>query len=68
MRAGKPDAFHVTLTRARFDLIVLVDDLDAARELLDKSIIRRFYSAERIVAGRTLGLEPGSAARIGDSV
>lgn len=56
MRAGKPDAFRVTLTRAWFDLIVLVDDLDAARESLDKSLIRRFYSAERIAAGRTLGL------------
>lgn len=56
MRAGKPDAFHVTLTRASFDLIVLVDDVDAAQELLDKSIIRRFYSAERIAAGRTLWL------------
>lgn len=56
MRAGKPDAFRVTLTRAWFDLIVLIDDLDAARESLDKSLIRRFYSAERIAAGRTLGL------------
>tara|TARA_R110000868_G_scaffold167666_1_gene402033 strand:+ start:531 stop:914 length:384 start_codon:yes stop_codon:yes gene_type:complete len=56
VRAGKPDAFHVTLTRAWFDLIVLVDDVDAAQELLNKSIIRRFYSAERIAAGRTLWL------------
>ncbi|MGV8852755.1 MAG: hypothetical protein ACOH1M_09355 [Rhodoglobus sp.] len=58
VRAGKPDAFHVTLTRAWFDLVSSVADLDAAPELLDKSLIKRFYSADRIAAGRELWLEP----------
>ncbi|GHD79438.1 hypothetical protein CLV85_0918 [Salinibacterium amurskyense] len=58
VRAGKPDAFHLTMTRAWFDLIALVDDVDAAPELLDKSIIKRFYSPERIAAGRAQWLEP----------
>ncbi|MBH0109502.1 hypothetical protein I6E81_04935 [Salinibacterium sp. NG22] len=58
VRAGKPDAFHITLTRAWFDLIALIDDLDDAPELLDKSIIKRFYSPERIAEGRTQWLEP----------
>jgi 2'-5' RNA ligase len=58
VRAGKPHAFHVTLTRAWFDLIASVEDLDAAPELLEKSIIKRFYSADRIAEGRELWLEP----------
>ncbi|EAR24882.1 hypothetical protein A20C1_06361 [marine actinobacterium PHSC20C1] len=58
VRAGKPDAFHVTLTRAWFDLITAVEDLDAAPELFEKSLIKRFYSAERIAAGREQWLEP----------
>jgi len=58
VRAGKPDAFHLTMTRAWFELIALVDDVDGAPELLDKSIIKRFYSPERIAEGRTQWLEP----------
>jgi len=58
VRAGKPNAFHLTLTRAWFDLIALVEDTDAAPELLDKSIIKRFYSPERIAEGRAQWLEP----------
>lgn len=58
VRAGKPDAFHVTLTRAWFELISSVENVDAAPELFDKSLIKRFYSSERIASGREQWLEP----------
>ncbi|MGV8857801.1 hypothetical protein [Rhodoglobus sp.] len=58
VRAGKPDAFHVTLTRAWFELISSVGDVDAAPELFGKSIIKHFYSAGRIASGREQWLEP----------
>jgi hypothetical protein len=58
VRAGKPDAYHATITRAWFDLIATIEDLDAAPELLDKSILKRFYSADLLAEGRSHWIEP----------
>lgn len=57
-RANRPTAYHVTVTRAWFELIASVDDLDDAPELFDKTIIGRYYSPERLAAGRERWLEP----------
>jgi hypothetical protein len=58
VRAGRPDAYHATITRAWSDLIATVEDLDAAPELLDKSILKRFYSADLLAEGRKRWIEP----------
>ena len=50
-RTGRPDACDVTITKAWFDLIATVDDLESAPELLDKTIIHWFYSPERLENG-----------------
>jgi hypothetical protein len=57
-RAGRPDAYHVTITRAWFQLIAPVEDLSEHEELLDKTLLRRYYSPDRPAAGRELWLEP----------
>jgi hypothetical protein len=57
-RAGRPDAYHETLTRAWFELIAGADDVDAHPELFDKGLLGRFYSAGRLAAGRDRWLEP----------
>jgi len=57
-RSGRPGVYHETITRAWFELIASADDLSNNPELLDKSLLRRFYSTERLSAGRTEWLEP----------
>jgi len=57
-RAGRPQAFHLTITMAWYELIAGVDDLDSAPELLDTSILGRYYSPDRLAAGRDRWLEP----------
>lgn len=57
-RAGRPEAFHMTITQAWFELIAGVDDLHSAPELLDKSILGRYYTPERLAEGRDRWLEP----------
>ena len=57
-RSGRPDAFHETITRAWFELIADTPALDDDSELYDRSLLRRFYSAERLAAGRHEWLEP----------
>ncbi len=57
-RAGRPDAYHETMTRAWFELIAAAEDVDHVPELLDKRLIGRFYSPARLVAGRDRWLEP----------
>ena len=57
-RAGRPDAYHETITRAWFELIASADQLDAYPELFDKSLLRRYYSPDRLAAGRGRWLEP----------
>lgn len=57
-RAGRPQAFHMTITKAWFELIAGVDDLNSAPELLDKTILSRYYTPGRLADGRDRWLEP----------
>ena len=57
-RAGKPEAYHETITRAWFELIAAADSLEQHPELFDKNLLRRYYSAARLSAGRDRWLEP----------
>jgi len=57
-RAGRPEAFHLTITKAWFELIATVDDLHSAPELLDQTILSRYYTPTRLAEGRDRWLEP----------
>jgi hypothetical protein len=57
-RAGRPAAYHVTITRAWFELISSVDGLADHDELFDKALLERYYSSGRLAAGREQWLEP----------
>lgn len=57
-RAGRPTAYHETITRAWFDLIAEVGDLSQHPELLDRSLLSRYYSVQRLADGRDRWLEP----------
>jgi hypothetical protein len=57
-RAGVPGKYHETMTRAWFELIAQAESLDAHPELLDRSLLTRYYSHERLEAGRHEWLEP----------
>ena len=57
-RAGHPQVFHHTMTRAWFELISSATDPDAYPELLDKTLLGRYYSPDRLAAGRERWLEP----------
>jgi flavin reductase (DIM6/NTAB) family NADH-FMN oxidoreductase RutF len=56
--AGRPDAFHITITRAWFELIASVESLAEHGELFDKTLLQRYYSPARLAAGREQWLEP----------
>jgi hypothetical protein len=68
IRAGRPDRFHETITRAWFELISGVEDPHAHPELFDKGLLARFYSPERLAAGRERFVEPDLAPLRLDSV
>ena len=57
-RAGKPEAYHETITRAWFELIAGADDLDDHPELFDRRLLGRYYSAGALAAGRERWVEP----------
>jgi hypothetical protein len=57
-RAGIPNKYHATMTRAWFELVAQAENLDAHPELLDRSLLSRYYSPERLEAGRHEWLEP----------
>jgi hypothetical protein len=57
-RAGGPEKYHETMTRAWFELIAQAESLEAHPELLDRSLLARYYSRERLEAGRHAWLEP----------
>jgi len=57
-RAGRPGAFHETITRAWFELIAPLDDLSAHPELLDTGLLSRYYSSDALAAGRERWIEP----------
>ena len=57
-RAGRPGVYHETITRAWFELIASVEALGQYPELFDKELLDRYYSPERLAAGRGEWLEP----------
>lgn len=57
-RAGVPGKYHETMTRAWFELAAQAESLAAHPELLDRSLLLRYYSPERLEAGRHQWLEP----------
>jgi hypothetical protein len=57
-RAGVPGKYHETMTRAWFELTAQAESLDAHPELLNRSLLARYYSPERLEAGRHEWLEP----------
>jgi hypothetical protein len=56
-RAGRPERFHETITRAWFELISQASSLEQHPELFDKRLLGRYYSPERLAAGRERFLE-----------
>jgi hypothetical protein len=58
-RAGRPGAFHETITRAWFELVRSADG--PAPELLDRTLLTRYYSAGTLAAGRERWVEPDLA-------
>ena len=58
-RAGRPGAFHETITRAWFELVCSADG--PAPELLDRTLLNRYYSVETLAAGRDRWIEPDLA-------
>jgi hypothetical protein len=57
-RAGHPEKYHETITRAWFDLVAGIEDVARYPELLDKRLLGRYYTAARLAAGRDRWLEP----------
>ncbi len=57
-RAGRPEVYHETITRAWFELVAPLDDLDCHPELLDRRLLDRFYSRETLASGRDQWVEP----------
>lgn len=57
-RAGVQGKYHETMTRAWFELVAQADRLDAHPELLDRTLLARYYGAERLAAGRHEWVEP----------
>jgi hypothetical protein len=57
-RAGRPDAFHETITRAWFELIGQSADLADDPELQDRGLLARYYSRAALAAGRREWVEP----------
>ena len=57
-RAGVSGKYHETMTRAWFELVAQAESLEAHPELLERSLLSRYYSRERLEAGRAEWLEP----------
>lgn len=57
-RAGRPEAYHHTMTRAWFELIADVESLTQSPILFDRALLNRYYSPERLREGRERWVEP----------
>ena len=57
-RAGRPEVYHETITRAWFELVEPLDDLDHHPELLDRRLLARFYSPAVLESGRKRWVAP----------
>jgi hypothetical protein len=60
-RAGVPGKYHETMTRAWFELVAQAESLEGHPELLDRTLLARYYTPERLDAGRHEWLEPDLA-------
>jgi hypothetical protein len=57
-RAGHPEAYHHTITRAWFELIADAEDLAEGSILFDRKLLSRYYTPERLSEGREGWVEP----------
>ena len=57
-RAGHPEAYHHTITRAWFELIADAEDLAEGSILFDRKLLSRYYTPERLGEGREGWVEP----------
>ena len=55
-RAGRPENYHETITRAWFELISRAERLGP--ELHDRGLLARYYSAQALASGRETWDEP----------
>ena len=56
--AGRPHAYHETITRAWFELVADVDNPSNHPELFDRTLLNRYYTRTRLSEGRERWLEP----------
>jgi hypothetical protein len=57
-RAGHPEAYHHTITRAWFELIADAEDLAEGSILFDRKLLSGYYTPERLSEGRECWVEP----------
>lgn len=57
-RAGHPEKYHHTITRAWFELIASTQSLDGDSALFDRTLLGRYYTPERLNEGRERWLTP----------
>ena len=55
-RAGRPQAYHETITRAWFELIAAADEVGP--DLYDRGLLGRYYSPAALESGRADWVEP----------
>jgi hypothetical protein len=59
--AGVPGKYHETITLAWFELVAQAEQLELRPELLDRGLLSRYYSPERLAQGRERWVEPDLA-------
>lgn len=57
-RAGQPEKYHHTITRAWFELIAGAESLDANSVLFDRTLLARYYTPGRLGDGRARWMPP----------
>jgi hypothetical protein len=57
-RAGHPEAYHHTITRAWFELTADAEELPADSILFERKLLSRYYTPERLSEGREGWVEP----------
>jgi hypothetical protein len=57
-RAGHPEAYHHTITRAWFELVADAEDLADGSILFDRKLLSSYYTPERLSEGREGWVEP----------
>lgn len=55
-RAGRPEVYHETITRAWFELVAAADEVVSA--LHDRGLLGRYYSQAVLESGRATWVEP----------